>query len=97
MTPSPNGVSGEPHYNPNGLIFPHPSGKKLSENALQLTMKRDGRGFTVHGFRSSFRDWAQEQSGASWAAVELSLAHKAGTTVEQAYFRSDLNRPAPRP
>ena len=79
-----------PDYNPNGLIFPHPSGKPLSENALSLRVKKDGLGCTVHGFRSSFRDWAQEHSGASWAAIELSLAHKVGTSVEAAYFRSDL-------
>ena len=80
----------KPDYNPNGLVFPHPSGKPLSENALMLRVKKAQLGCTVHGFRSSFRDWAQEQSGASWATIELSLAHRAGTTVEQAYFRSDL-------
>lgn len=45
---------------------------------------------TVHGFRSSFRDWAAEQTDASHAVMELSLAHTVGTAVEQAYARSDL-------
>ena len=78
-----------PDYDPNGFIFPHPNGKPLSHNALSQRTKRQFD-CTVHGFRSSFRDWAQEQSGASWAAIELSLAHNAGTSVERAYFRSDL-------
>ena len=43
-----------PDYNPNGLIFPHPSGKPLSENALSLRVKKDGLGCNGHGFRSSF-------------------------------------------
>ena len=43
-----------------------------------------------HGFRSSFRVWAEEQSRASWAAIELSLAHNVGSDTERAYFRSDL-------
>ena len=45
---------------------------------------------TVHGFRSSFRNWAAEQSGASWAVCEASLAHSIGSSTEQAYMRSDL-------
>ena len=76
---------------PNGYIFPHPSlDTHLSENCLSLRAKKSDMGAVPHGFRSSFRDWAQEQSGASWAAIELSLAHKVGTSVEAAYFRSDL-------
>ena len=34
--------------------------------------------------------WAEEQSGASWAAIEMSLAHAVGNSTERAYFRSDL-------
>jgi integrase len=45
---------------------------------------------TVHGFRSSFRDWADENTSASHSAMELSLAHRVGPAVEQAYARSDL-------
>ena len=40
--------------------------------------------------RSSFRDWAAEKSGAGWEAIELSLAHRIGTTTTQAYFRTAL-------
>ena len=74
-----------------GWIFPHPDhDSPLSENALSMRAKKTKLDCVPHGFRSSFRDWAQEQSGASWAAIELSLAHKVGTSVEAAYFRSDL-------
>ena len=79
-----------PDYDTNGLLFPNPSGKPLSDNALSLRAKKDGLGCVPHGFRSSFRDWAAECSGASWQAIELSLAHKVGTPVERAYFRSDI-------
>ena len=45
---------------------------------------------TVHGFRSSFRTWASERTNADHAVMELCLAHAVGTSVEQAYARSDL-------
>ena len=73
-----------------GLVFPSPVGEMLSDNALSLRARKSGLRCVPHGFRSSFRDWAQENSGASWAGIELSLAHAVGTSVEQAYFRSDL-------
>ena len=43
-----------------------------------------------HGFRSSFRDWAAELSGAGWAVCESALAHNVGNSTEAAYMRSDL-------
>ena len=79
-----------PDYDPNGLVFPNPSGKALSENALSLRCHKDGLACVPHGFRSSFRTWAEERSGASHAAIELSLAHVVGSAVERAYQRSDL-------
>ena len=79
-----------PHYNPNGLIFAHPSGRPLSENALSLRTRKDGLGCTPHGFRSSFKGWATAQGKWQWEAIELSLAHKVGNSVAQAYFRDDL-------
>ena len=80
------GISG-----PEGLIFPAPrTGKALSDMALTQLLRRLNIPFTVHGFRSSFRDWVAEQSGASWAVCESALAHTIGNGVEQAYMRSDL-------
>ena len=43
-----------------------------------------------HGFRSSFRDWAEENHNFSRRAVELCLAHSNKNKVEKAYLRSDL-------
>lgn len=47
-------------------------------------------GITVHGFRSSFRDWAAEQTSFAREVVEKALAHTVGSKVEEAYQRSDL-------
>jgi integrase len=45
---------------------------------------------TVHGFRSSFRDWAAEQTAFPNEVVEMALAHSISTAVEAAYRRGDL-------
>ena len=76
---------------PEWYIFPHPrSLRPLSENALSDRASKDRLNCVPHGFRSSFRDWAAELSGCSWEAIELSLAHAIGTSVTEAYFRTDL-------
>jgi integrase len=78
------------------LVFPSPHsashdfGKPLSVNAFRPLFKGMGReGMTVHGFRSSFRDWCAESARADRELAEAALAHKVGG-VEGAYFRSDL-------
>ena len=48
------------------------------------------RDLTVHGFRSTFRDWAAERTNFPREVVEMALAHRVGTEVELAYRRSDL-------
>ena len=78
----------------NGLIFPSPvrKGKPLSDMSLTKVL-RDvdlAEKATVHGFRSSFRTWASEYTNADHAVMELCLAHRVGSAVEQAYARSDL-------
>ena len=45
---------------------------------------------TVHGIRSTFRVWVSEETATPWAVAELALAHRVGTSVEQAYHRTDL-------
>jgi integrase len=47
---------------------------------------------TVHGFRSSFRDWAAEQTNFAREAAEIALAHRVGDETEEAYRRGDLLR-----
>ena len=74
----------------NDLVFPHTSGRELSQTCLPLRCKKLGLKTTPHGFRSSFRGWAAEHEVGSWAAIEKCLSHKVGTAVEQAYFRVDM-------
>jgi integrase len=45
---------------------------------------------TVHGFRSTFRTWAEERTNYSREVAEQALAHSIGTAVERAYRRTDL-------
>lgn len=74
-----------------GLIFSGVRGKPLSDMSLSRMMRLAGQDATVHGFRSSFRDWAAEQMPTIPAMVaEMALAHRVGTATEQAYLRSDL-------
>ena len=74
------------------IIFPgQKRGKGLSNMAMTQLMRRLDHGdVTVHGFRSSFRDWAEERGGMPREIAELSLAHEVGSAVERAYRRSDL-------
>ena len=77
-----------------GLIFPSPvkPGHPMSDMTLTKVLRTTGLAerATVHGFRSTFRDWASECTNAPHAVMELSLAHAVGSSVEQAYARSDL-------
>ena len=57
---------------------------------LMLLRRMKIEGVTVHGFRSTFRDWASEAANAPREVAEMSLAHKVGSDVERAYARSDL-------
>ena len=76
-----------------GLVFPgRTAGRQLSDMTMTKVLRTTGLAerATVHGFRSSFRDWAAERTSASHAVMELSLAHHVGNAVERAYARSDL-------
>lgn len=74
-----------------GLIFPGVRGGALSDMSLTKALRTAGRAETVHGFRSSFRDWAAEKMPTIPAMVaEMALAHRVGTATEQAYLRTDL-------
>ena len=78
--------------NESGLIFPSPMkrGRPLSDMTLTKVLRDTGLAerCTVHGFRSSFRDWCAE-TGKPREVAEAALAHTVGG-VEGAYFRSDL-------
>jgi integrase len=74
----------------NDFIFPGRRGR-LTPKTMQLVLRRMGRGgLTVHGFRSSFRDWAGEQTDFPREVCEQALAHSVGDAVEKAYRRGDL-------
>ena len=65
--------------------------RPLSNMSMLMLLRRMGRdAFTVHGFRSSFRDWASEAANAPRELAEAALAHQVGSDVERAYARSDL-------
>jgi len=71
------GLKGKTHMNPE-------SARKL----LQKDMERAG--VTVHGFRSSFRDWAAERTSFAGDVIEAALAHALKDKTEAAYKRTDL-------
>ena len=65
--------------------------KPLSNMSMLMLLRRmNVDDVTVHGFRSTFRDWASEVANAPREVVEMSLSHRVGPDVERAYTRSDL-------
>jgi integrase len=72
------------------LIFPSIRGKALSDMTLSKLVKELGFDADVHGFRTSFRTWGQEQTNFPREVQEAALGHKMGDAAEQAYARSDL-------
>ena len=72
-----------------GLIFPSPTGKPLSDATLSKVVREQGIRAVPHGFRSSFRDWCGE-TGQPREVAEACLAHAVQSKVEAAYARSDL-------
>jgi integrase len=75
-----------------GFVFPGGKVRRpISNMAMAMTLRRMGRGeLTVHGFRSSFRDWAAERTSFPAEVAEMALAHAVGDKVEAAYRRGDL-------
>lgn len=71
------------------LVFPGAKGQPLSDMTLTAFMRRHELPFTVHGFRSSFRDWSAECTTFSREVCEGALAHVVAG-VEGAYRRTDL-------
>lgn len=74
---------------PTAPVFPGREGKPLSNMAMDMLLRRMGcDDFTVHGFRSSFRDWAGDETHHPREIIELALAHTVGNAVERAYRRA---------
>jgi integrase len=80
-----------PQRGANGMIFPGRGPKGLSDMSLTMVLRRlkIEPEPTVHGFRSSFRDWAGEVTEFPREVAEAALAHSIGDKVEQAYRRGD--------
>jgi integrase len=86
-----------------GYVFPGQAhGKPLSNTALLVLLKRmnsgekkwldpvRGRPITAHGFRATFRTWAEEVATVPHAVIEQAMGHQVGTQVERAYRRTDV-------
>ena len=73
------------------FVFPGQRKERpLSKKAMELVLKRIKiENATVHGFRSSFRDWCGNETHFPREVVETALAHAIGSEVERAYRRSD--------
>ena len=73
---------------PKALVFPAQRGGKLSNMAMAMLLRRMGEDeITVHGFRSSFRDWAGEETAFERETIEMALAHTIESKAERAYRR----------
>ncbi len=73
------------------FVFPGRSSEKpMSNMVLLMTMRRLGSTYTVHGFRSAFRDWASERTNFAREICEAALAHIVRDKTEAAYRRGDL-------
>jgi integrase len=74
-----------PRDKQHGRIFPGMSGHMIWKYLRTLEAK-----VSVHGFRSSFRDWAAERTNFAREAAEIALAHRVGDDTEEAYRRGEL-------
>ena len=73
------------------FIFPGSNpGEPLSPKAMHKALRRMGVAVTVHGFRSTFKDWAGECTSVANEVSEMALAHQIESGVEKAYRRGDL-------
>ena len=72
------------------LVFPGRAGTPLSEKRLRRLLQQQKIAAVPHGFRSTFRDWAAEETEHRREVIEAALAHVVGNKVEAAYARSDL-------
>ena len=88
-------LRGLPHLQdgePNALLFPNAQDRALSDTAMRKYLQDDMKkaGLTVHGFRSTFRNWAAERTNVPGEIAEAALGHVNGVKTEAAYLRSDF-------
>ena len=71
------------------LVFTHGGGRPLHDSAVRRLLRQLGIVAVPHGFRSTFRDWAGEETDHPRDVIEAALAHVVRNRVEAAYARSD--------
>jgi integrase len=76
-------------HSPDGWVFPSRA-SKLSNMAMLMCLKGLQSDLTVHGFRSTFRDWAADKTDYPHEIVEAALAHTVGNDVVRAYRRTSF-------
>jgi integrase len=79
-----------PRFADNDLVFVSPRGGPLSDMTLSAVLQRMSVDAVPHGFRSTFRVWAEERTSFPPSVAEMALAHVNGDRVEAAYLRTDL-------
>jgi integrase len=75
---------------PAGLVFPGANGRPLSDMTMGKAHKRLSPATTVHGWRSTFRDWAGETTAFPADICEAALSHAVGSKVARAYQRGTM-------
>lgn len=70
------------------LVFPGRGTKPLSDMTMLRALREAGRKETIHGFRSSFRDWASDKTNFPSDVIETALAHQVGSETRRAYERT---------
>ena len=78
------------HARGSPLVFPSIGGKPIGNTAMSELLRELKIAAVPHGFRSSFRDWAAEETDHPREVAEAALAHKVRNQIEAAYRRSDL-------
>jgi integrase len=79
-----------PRFQGSKLIFTAPRGGPLSDMSISAVCKRMNVKAVPHGFRSTFRDWAAENTNYPREVAEQALGHSISNAVEAAYRRGDL-------
>ena len=72
------------------LVFTHGGGRPMHDSQVRRLLRELGIAAVPHGFRSTFRDWAAEETDHPREVIEAALAHVVRNRVEAAYARSDL-------
>lgn len=85
-------LSGIPKFEGVPLLFPGARGEDstISDMTMTAVLRRLGAPGTVHGWRSTFRDWCAERTATPSEVAEMALAHAIGDKTEAAYRRGDL-------